>query len=140
MEISATQDHEVKVGDVIDFLTNGNETATLESDRSIDLHGDAADPLMARVVHVHQHTVWSESENGSVSAAIDTQISGAPLSVSGTYRVEPTPTGCRSIVELQLECAMAILGGRLLASVGPLAIRTLEDELARLDTALLSER
>lgn len=138
MDITAATEHDAKVGDVLDLLTGGEETATLACHRSFRPDQAAARRLMAPVVGVDQRTEWEPADGGAVVASIDTTISGAPLTVTGTYRIEPTPAGSRSVVELHLGCTMPMLGGTLLASVKPLATFQLHRELERLDAALRS--
>ncbi len=158
MRIRAEHEHEAKVGDVLHLLTDPGSLCslgaaaegttevdfsdrprvTVECDRDIRLAEDVTDSLMARLIHVHQRIAWTPApeRDGTMVAAIGTEISGAPLAVNGTFRIEPTPAGCRSVVELDLECTMAVLGGRLMAAVVPLATRELGLELHRLDTAV----
>jgi hypothetical protein len=135
MDITAATEHDAKVGDVLDLLTGGEESAAIDHHRCYRPDQAGTRKLMAAVVGVEQHTEW-EPDGDAVVASIDTTISGAPLTVSGTYRLEPTPTGCRSVVELHLGCTVPMLGGTLLASVRPLATRQLTLELDRLDRAL----
>lgn len=140
MDITAATEHEAKVGDVLDLLTGGDESGSVDRHRSYQPDETVAQKLMASVVGVDQHTEWAPADGGAVVADIDTEISGAPLTVSGTYRIEPTATGSRSVVELHLACTMPVLGGKLLASVRPVANEQLVSELDRLDRVLRSRR
>lgn len=161
MRISLTREHDGKVDDLFGLLTDPGSIAARRPDlaepptvseargiteveirRVVDVEEAAAtDRMIAPVLDLRETICWERPGTDDVRRAlITTTISGAPVRVEGTYELHPTPTGCRSTIDLDVTCTVAMLGGRLLVMVQEMAQRRLQGELDSLDAALGERR
>jgi hypothetical protein len=85
------------------------------------------------VVEVHD---WSgPAADGSRQSSVDIHVQGAPLTLKGTLRLEPSGTGTVEVLDAELKANVPLIGGRLeKAAAAP--IRT----AIGIETRLLRER
>lgn len=59
-----------------------------------------------------QHEVWGPAGDGTRRGTWKAEISGAPATIGGTMRIEPTATGNRYTIEGEVKVSVPIVGGR----------------------------
>ena len=71
------------------------------------------------VIEVHD---WSgPAADGSRESALDIHVKGAPLTVKGTLRLEPSGSGTAEVLDAELKANVPLIGGRLeKAAAGPI--------------------
>jgi hypothetical protein len=157
VRISLTREHDGKVDDLFTLLTDPDSIAARRPDlaeppavrndrgateveirRTVGVPDAAeADRMISPVLDLRETMRWHRPGPDDVRrAAITTAIAGAPVRVEGTYELAPTPDGCRSTIDLEVTCTVAMLGGRLMAVVRDMAEHRLNTELDWIDAAL----
>lgn len=80
---------------------------------------------------IHQVEEWGPAEgDGSRRGTWHVSAAGAPVTGSGTARIEPTATGCRNVIEGEVKASVPLVGGKLASFVGDEAIQTMNREHA----------
>lgn len=88
------------------------------------------------IIEVHD---WSgPAADGSRQSALDIHVKGAPLTIKGMLRLEPSGTGTARVLDAELKANVPLIGGRLeKAAAGPITTaidietRLLREWLAR---------
>jgi hypothetical protein len=63
------------------------------------------------VIEVHD---WSgPAADGSRQSALDIHVKGAPLTIKGTLRLEPSGSGTAEVLDAELKANVPLIGGRL---------------------------
>jgi hypothetical protein len=63
------------------------------------------------VIEVHD---WSgPAADGSRESALDIHVKGAPLTIKGTLRLEPSGAGTAEVLDAELKANVPLIGGRL---------------------------
>ncbi len=63
------------------------------------------------IIEVHD---WSgPAGDGSRQSAVDMHVKGAPLTLKGTLRLEPTASGTVKVLDLELKAHVPFIGGRI---------------------------
>ena len=84
------------------------------------------------IIEVHDWT--GPAADGSRRSALDIHVKGAPLTIKGTLRLEPSGTGTVKMIDAELKANVPLIGGKLeKAAAGP--INTAID----IETGLLRE-
>jgi hypothetical protein len=160
MRITLERTHDAKVDDLVELLTTSEglqrmppelvESPVVEdhdppghtrvrwSQRFELGPGESPSRLMSHQVRVEVAADWTSGERRAVGT-ITTRISGAPVHASAVHVIEPTDDGCRSTLEVDLSSHVAMLGGRLLASIERIARRQLQEFLDALDLGLSAQ-
>ena len=84
------------------------------------------------IIEVHD---WSgPAADGSRQSLLDIHVKGAPLTIKGTLRLEPSGTGTVEVLDAELKANVPLIGGRLeKAAAGPI------DTAIGIETRLLRE-
>ena len=63
------------------------------------------------IIEVHDWT--GPAADGSRESSLDIHVKGAPLTIKGTLRLEPSGSGCVEVLDANLKANVPLIGGKL---------------------------
>lgn len=101
---------------------NGGERVRTVRELPSDTLPDIARSFVGKhlmIIEVHD---WSgPAADGSRQSSLDIHAKGAPLTIKGTLRLEPSGSGTVKVIDAELKANVPLIGGRLeSAAAGPI--------------------
>lgn len=100
----------------VDVGRGDGATQRVRTERQLPSDGipDVARSFVGEHLTVIEVIDWSgPGPDGSRVAAVDIHVKGAPLTLKGTLRLEPSGTGTAEVVEADLRANVPLIGGKL---------------------------
>lgn len=134
---------EISRGDWDVRVQRGGESAMIVSHRTLppDVIPDAFRAMVGSTITITQTEKWGPAApDGSRSGSIDVELGGAPVRLTGTLALSPTPDGgCVERVEGDLKAKIPLFGGKVERAAEP-AVRAAIDAEGRIGLQWLAER
>ncbi len=119
------------------------ESAVIVSHRTLppEVIPDAFRAMISTTITITQTEKWGPAApDGSRSGSIDVELSGAPVRLTGTLSLAPTPDGgCREQVVGELKAKVPLFGSKIEKAAEP-AVRAAIDAEGRIGAQWLAER
>ena len=77
---------------------------------------------------VQQSEQWRANENAGYDAALDIDIAGVPVTITGTLELEPVEGGCVNHVRIDIDCGIPFVGRTLVEFVAKDCERLVAEE------------
>jgi len=115
--------------------SRSGDRVTTQRELPTDDLPDVARSFVGEKLTIIEVFEWSTAaDDGSRTASVDMHVKGAPLTLKGTLRLEPSATGSVEMLDAELKANVPFIGGKIeQAAYGP--IRTAID----IETRLLRE-
>jgi hypothetical protein len=100
---------------------------------------DALKPLMPRGMEIRQAAVWEPpTADGGRDGTVAAEVAGAPVEVTGAFRLVNTPTGSTMTCSAEIRASVPLFGRKIEQAALPVVREALEAEHREVTSRLLA--
>jgi hypothetical protein len=111
-------------------VSDEGSDVVIVADRSLPAQIPAfAKRFTGDTIRVHEVDTWSPADEfGGRTGRAELDFLHTPASASGVLSLQPTPTGCEMIVDLQVNAQIPLVGGKIAGEIAHQITRAIRQE------------
>jgi hypothetical protein len=119
-------------GDEWEFVEFGprGKAFVVNTRRHIRLRNSASVPALARkfvreVNVMHTVSEWTDAGDGRYTGRYSFEFEGVPVTIAGRLRIEPRGAGCVHLIDVDVDCSIPLIGGKIAAMMAERAEKSM---------------
>ncbi len=97
---------------VVDVAQTGNQTTVTIQREFEGQWPSLVAPLIGETLVISEVRTWqSPTAEGEIAGTLEMHVKGQPVSMNGSIRVSPTPSGCTARINGEIRARLPFIGG-----------------------------